>query len=98
MENIINLYYYINNMSSSINAFICAVNFIVLIVSRQISAVCRIVAYILALGYAVIPLRYLYGVYLNSSWFIILLNFVFCIVITLSRGNLAIPLSRLRKL
>ncbi|MGP3589974.1 phage holin family protein [Vagococcus sp. WN89Y] len=98
MESIINFYYYINNISSSINAFICAMNFIVLIVSRQVSEVYRRVAYILALSYAVIPLRYLYGVYLNSNWFIILLNSVFCIVMIIYRGNLAMPVSKVRKL
>ncbi|HGC3087008.1 TPA: phage holin family protein [Escherichia coli] len=48
------------------------------------------------LGYAIIPLRWLYGTYTQSSWLVVVLNLVFCALIVWSRGNVSKILSLLR--
>ncbi len=79
--------------SAMANAVICAVIVIALMFYRREGAkyrpVISVMAYLAVLVYASIPFRYLFGLYHESHWFVVLVNVLICGVVLWARGNLA---------
>jgi hypothetical protein len=76
-----------------VNAVICAVIVVVLMFYRREGAkhrpVISLMAYFTVLVYASVPFRYLFGLYHESHWFVVLANILICAAVLWARGNVA---------
>ncbi|HHW7209480.1 TPA: phage holin family protein [Escherichia coli] len=90
-----------NDPSAMINAFICAVIVLVLMFYQRDGArhrpIISMLAYLVVLIYASIPFRYLFGLYQESHWMVVIVNLVICAVVLRVRGNLARLINILQK-
>lgn len=79
--------------SAMVNAVICAVIVVVLMFYRREGAkhrpVISLMAYFTVLVYASVPFRYLFGLYHESHWFVVLANILICAAVLWARGNVA---------
>ncbi|WP_336667006.1 phage holin family protein [Enterobacter mori] len=79
--------------SAVLNAFICSVIVVVLMFYQRHGARHRpfisILAYITILVYAVIPWQFIFGLYRDSSWLVVVANLLICVAVMKVRGNLA---------
>ncbi|MBL5937774.1 phage holin family protein [Enterobacter asburiae] len=48
-----------------------------------------LMAYFTVLVYASVPFRYLFGLYHESHWFVVLVNVLICAAVLWARGNVA---------
>ncbi|WP_276852105.1 phage holin family protein [Enterobacter oligotrophicus] len=87
-------------LTAFFNAFICAVIVVVLMFYQRHGARHRpfisVLAYITVLVYAVIPLQFIFGLYHDSSWLVVVANLLICAAVMRVRGNLARLLDHLR--
>lgn len=76
-----------------VNAIICAVIVIVLMFYQRGDARHRpgisVLAYIAVLVYASIPFRFMFGLYVQSHWSVVLVNVAVCVAVLWARGNIA---------
>ncbi|HDI3035721.1 MULTISPECIES: phage holin family protein [Cronobacter] len=54
------------------------------------------VAWLIMVGYAAVPLCFVFGRYPHSQWPVVLVNLLFCAVVLWARGNVSKILSLLR--
>ncbi|HED5644218.1 TPA: phage holin family protein [Enterobacter cloacae] len=82
-----------NDPSAMANALICAVIVITLMLYQRGGARHRplmsLIAYLTVLVYASVPFRYLFGLYKESHWFVVLVNVLICAAVLWARGNVA---------
>ncbi|HEM7926905.1 TPA: phage holin family protein [Citrobacter farmeri] len=82
-----------NDPSAMINALICAVIVLVLMFYQRDGARHRpmvsMLAYFVVLVYASIPFRYLFGLYQESHWMVVIVNLLICGAVLWARGNVA---------
>lgn len=86
--------------SALANAVICAVIVGALMLyqrrgSRHRPAI-SILAYIIVLIYANVPIRYLFGLYASSHWLVVVVNIFICAAVLWARGNVARLVDTLR--
>ena len=83
-----------------VNAIICGVIVIVLMFYQRGGSRHRpfisLMAYLTVLVYASIPFRYLFGLYQESHWFVVLVNVMICAAVLWARGNVARLVDALR--
>lgn len=86
--------------SAMVNAGICAVIVLVLMLYQREGARHRpaisLLAYFSVLVYASVPFRYLFGLYNESHWFVVLVNVLICAAVVWARGNVARLIDALR--
>ena len=86
--------------SATLNAAICAVIVIALMFYKRGGSrhrpVVSLTAYFTVLVYASVPFRYLFGLYQESHWFVVLLNVLICGAVLWARGNVARLIDALR--
>lgn len=86
--------------SAVFNAFICAAIVIVLMFYQRQGARHRpfisVLAYITVLLYAAIPLQFIFGLYRDSSWLVVVANILIFAAVLKVRGNMARLVDRLR--
>lgn len=86
-----------SNLPGAVNAGLCLVIVTTLFLYRRNGArykpAMAWLAYLLMLGYALLPLRFLFGHYLHSAWPVVMLNALFCVLILWARGNVSKILS-----
>ncbi|MDX7022002.1 phage holin family protein [Enterobacter cloacae] len=86
--------------SAVFNAFICAAIVIVLMFYQRQGARHRpfisVLAYITVLVYAAIPLQFIFGLYRDSSWLVVVANILIFATVLKVRGNMARLVDRLR--
>ena len=79
--------------SAIINAVICAVIVVALMFYRRDGSRHRpmisLMAYFTVLVYASVPFRYLFGLYHESHWVVVLANILICAAVLWARGNVA---------
>lgn len=79
--------------SAMANAIISAVIVIALMFYQRGGARHRplisLMAYFTVLVYASVPFRYLFGLYHESHWFVVLVNVLICAAVLWARGNVA---------
>lgn len=83
-----------------INAGICAVIVLVLMFYQRGGArhrpIVSLLAYFTVLVYASIPFRYLFGLYQESHWLVVIVNILICAAVLWARGNVARLIDALR--
>ncbi|WP_348828471.1 phage holin family protein [Escherichia coli] len=83
----------VSDVAGQVNVFVCVAVVLGLLVFRWRDAAHKPVmawlTYLLMLGYAIIPLRWLYGTYTQSSWLEVFFNLLFCVLVVRARGNVA---------
>lgn len=88
------------NPSAVFNAFICGAIVIVLMFYQRNGARHRpfisFLAYITVLVYAAIPLQFIFGLYRDSSWLVVIANILIFAAVLKVRGNMARLVDRLR--
>ena len=72
--------------SALINAVLCTVIVMALMLYRRKDS---FLAYIYVIVYANVPFRYVFGLYQESHWLVVIGNLIICIVVLYFRGNLA---------
>ncbi|MCU6671148.1 phage holin family protein [Enterobacteriaceae bacterium H4N4] len=86
--------------SAMVNACICAVIVIALMFYQRGGARHRplisLMAYLTVLVYASVPFRYLFGLYSESHWFVVLVNILICAAVLWAKGNVARLLDAIR--
>ncbi|HAS1169854.1 TPA: phage holin family protein [Enterobacter cloacae] len=86
--------------SAFFNAFICLVIVVVLMFYQRHGARHRpfisFLAYVTVLIYAVVPLQFIFGLYRDSSWLVVVANLLICAAVMKVRGNLARLVDHLR--
>ncbi|ASE83918.1 TPA: phage holin family protein [Citrobacter koseri] len=91
----------LNDPSAFINAIICAVIVIVLMFYQRRGARHRpfisFLAYLTVLVYAAIPLKFIFGLYNDSNWLVVLVNVLICAAVLWARGNVARLINILQK-
>ena len=79
--------------SALINAVLCTVIVMALMLYRRQDYRHRpfvsFLAYIYVIVYANVPFRYVFGLYQESHWLVVIGNLIICIVVLYFRGNLA---------
>lgn len=89
-----------NDPSAMFNAGICAVIVVALMFYQRGNAKHRpmvsLLAYFTVLVYASIPFRYLFGLYQESHWLVVLVNVLICAAVLWARGNVARLIDALR--
>jgi len=75
--------------SAMVNAGICAIIVLVLMFYQREGA--RLV-----LVYASVPFRYLFGLYQESHWMVVIVNLLICAAVLWARGNVARLVDTLR--
>lgn len=90
-----------NDPSAMINALICAVIVLVLMFYQRDGARHRpmvsMLAYFVVLVYASIPFRYLFGLYQESHWMVVIVNLLICAAVLRARGNVASLINLLQR-
>jgi len=86
--------------SAMFNAIICGVIVIALMLYQRGGARHRpmisLMAYFTVLVYASVPFRYLFGLYHESHWVVVLANIIICAAVLWARGNVARLVDALR--
>ena len=86
--------------SAMVNAGICAVIVLVLMFYQREGARHRpaisLLAYFVVLVYASVPFRYLFGLYQESHWMVVIVNLLICAAVLWARGNVARLVDTLR--
>lgn len=86
--------------TAMVNALICAVIVIALMFYQRGGARHRplisLMAYFTVLVYASVPFRYLFGLYHESHWLVVLVNVLICAAVLWARGNIARLVDALR--
>ena len=86
--------------SAMINAGIGAVIVIALMFYQRGGArhrpIVSLLAYFTVLVYASIPFRYLFGLYQESHWLVVIVNILICAAVLWARGNVARLIDALR--
>lgn len=86
--------------SAMINAGICAVIVLALMFYQRRGArhrpIVSLLAYFTVLVYASIPFRYLFGLYQESHWLVVIVNILICAAVLWARGNVARLIDALR--
>ncbi|UQQ43578.1 phage holin family protein [Enterobacter roggenkampii] len=86
--------------SAMVNALICGVIVLALMFYQRGGARHRplisLMAYFTVLVYASVPFRYLFGLYHESHWFVVLVNVLICAAVLWARGNIARLVDALR--
>jgi len=86
--------------SAVFNAFICAAIVVVLMFYQRHGSRHRpfisILAYITVLVYAAIPLQFIFGLYRDSSWLVVVANILIFAAVLKVRGNMARLVDHLR--
>ncbi|MCM7917103.1 phage holin family protein [Enterobacter hormaechei] len=86
--------------SAVFNAFICVAIVIVLMFYQRHGARHRpfisFLAYITVLVYAAIPLQFIFGLYRDSSWLVVIANILIFAAVLKVRGNMACLVDHLR--
>lgn len=86
--------------SAMINAGICAVIVLALMFYQRGGArhrrIVSLLAYFTVLVYASIPFRYLFGLYQESHWLVVIVNILICAAVLWARGNVARLIDALR--
>lgn len=86
--------------SAMINAGISAVIVIALMFYQRGGArhrpIVSLLAYFTVLVYASIPFRYLFGLYQESHWLVVIVNILICAAVLWARGNVARLIDALR--
>ncbi|HCJ7723613.1 TPA: phage holin family protein [Citrobacter freundii] len=79
--------------SAMVNAGVCAVIVLVLMFYQREGTrhrpVISLLAYFVVLVYASVPLRYLFGLYHDSHWLVVIVNLLICAAVLRARGNVA---------
>ncbi|MBJ9008866.1 phage holin family protein [Citrobacter koseri] len=87
--------------SAMINAGICAVIVLSLMFYQRDGArhrpIVSLLAYFTVLVYASIPFRYLFGLYQESHWMVVIINILICAAVLWARGNVARLINILQK-
>ncbi|EID9932651.1 phage holin family protein [Salmonella enterica] len=87
--------------SAMINAVISAVIVIALMFYQRGGArhrpIVSLLAYFTVLVYASIPFRYLFGLYHESHWLVVIVNILICAAVLWARGNVARLIDALRQ-
>lgn len=87
--------------SAMVNAGICAVIVLVLMLYQREGARHRpaisLLAYFFVLVYASVPLRYLFGLYHDSHWLVVIVNLLICAAVLRARGNVASLINLLQR-
>lgn len=83
----------INDPAALVNSVVCTVIVVVLMFyqrgdSRHRPAI-SLLAYIIVLVYATVPFRYLFGLYQQSHWLVVLVNLLICLWVMRVKGNMA---------
>ncbi|MEN3751673.1 phage holin family protein [Mangrovibacter sp. SLW1] len=90
----------ISEPAALVNAVICGVIVLVLMFYQRGDARHRPLiswlAYIIVLVYASVPFRFIFGLYHQSHWLVVLANILICVIILRVRGNVARLLDALR--
>lgn len=86
--------------SAMVNAGICAVIVLVLMFYQREGVRHRpaisLLAYFVVLVYASVPFRYLFGLYQESHWMVVIVNLLICAAVLWARGNVARLVDTLR--
>ncbi|MFH3157063.1 phage holin family protein [Citrobacter portucalensis] len=86
--------------SAMVNAGICAVIVLVLMFYQREGTRHRpaisLLAYFVVLVYASVPFRYLFGLYQESHWMVVIVNLLICAAVLWARGNVARLVDTLR--
>lgn len=87
-------------LTAFFNALVCAIIVVVLMFYQRHGARHRpfisFLAYVTVLVYAVIPLQFIFGIYRDSSWLVVLANVLICAAVLKVRGNMARLVDHLR--
>ena len=90
----------INDPAAVANAVICSAIVLMLMFYRRDGARHRPaiswLAYIAVLVYASVPFRFLFGLYHESNWLVVLANILICAAVLAVRGNVARIVDALR--
>ncbi|HCJ7694155.1 TPA: phage holin family protein [Citrobacter freundii] len=90
----------LNDPSAFFNALICGVIVVALMFYQRGGARHRplisLMAYFTVLVYASVPFRYLFGLYQESHWMVVIVNLIICAAVLKSRGNVARLIDTLR--
>ncbi|PWV99563.1 phage holin family protein [Mangrovibacter plantisponsor] len=91
----------ISEPAALVNAVICGVIVLVLMFYQRGDARHRplisLLAYIIVLVYASVPFRFVFGLYHQSHWLVVLANILICVIILRVRGNVAQLIKLLHK-
>ena len=83
----------ISEPSALLNAIVCSVIVIALMLYQRCGSrhrpVISILAYVFVLIYAAIPFRFVFGLYQESSWLVVAGNVCICAVVLWHKGNVA---------
>ena len=86
--------------SAMFNAIVCGVIVLALMFYQRGGARHRpmisLMAYFTVLVYASVPFRYLFGLYHESHWVVVLANILICAAVLWARGNVARLVDALR--
>lgn len=90
----------LNDPSAFFNALICGVIVVALMFYQRGGARHRplisLMAYFTVLVYASVPFRYLFGLYQESHWMVVIVNLIICAAVLRSQGNVARLIDTLR--
>ncbi|CAH6082919.1 phage holin family protein [Citrobacter koseri] len=90
----------VSDPSAFFNALICGVIVVALMFYQRGGARHRplisLMAYFTVLVYASIPFRYLFGLYQESHWMVVIINILICAAVLWARGNVARLIDTLR--
>ena len=90
----------ISDPSAFVNAAICAVIVLALMFYQRRGArhrpIISVLAYFTVLVYASVPFRFVFGLYHDSHWLVVVGNVFICVVVLWHRGNMARIVDALR--
>ncbi|EOT5501730.1 TPA: phage holin family protein [Citrobacter koseri] len=91
----------VSDPTALLNSITCAVIVLVLMFYQRRGARHRpfisFLAYLTVLVYAVIPLKFIFGLYHDSNWLVVLVNVLICAAVLRARGNVARLIDLLHK-
>lgn len=91
----------VSDPTALLNSITCAVIVLVLMFYQRRGARHRpfisFLAYLTVLVYAVIPLKFIFGLYHDSNWFVVLVNILICVAVLWVHGNVARLIDMLHK-
>ncbi|XTZ40054.1 phage holin family protein [Salmonella enterica] len=90
----------VSNLPGVVNVVICLVIVMALFLYRRNGAAHKPVlswlSYLLIMGYALIPFRFLFNHYPGSDWVVVVLNLAVCVLVLWARGNVSRIIGLLR--
>ncbi|MEC5643514.1 phage holin family protein [Citrobacter koseri] len=91
----------VSDPTALLNSITCAVIVLVLMFYQRDGArhrpIVSLLAYFTVLVYASIPFRYLFGLYQESHWMVVIINILICAAVLWARGNVARLINILQK-